>query len=178
MSQARTIPPAAVDATPVDATAVDATDETGEPTSFGEYKGFEVYPMPFFVTLTVDDPAAVAAWYEAALGFGTMFAGPVIHLRRRKYQDILLVAGDVGASSASLRLNFQAQGEVEELAARAKAADPVGQSHVDDVAKTPWNAIELRVTDPVGNQLVFTERDPDADPENVERWRKLFEETR
>ena len=154
-----------------------AVDETGEPTVHGTYRGFEIYPMPFFATLTVGDPAAVAAWYESALGFGTMFAGPVIHLRRRKYQDLLLVAGEAGNASESLRLNFQAQGEVDELAARAKAAEALGESRVEDVARTPWNAIELRVTDPAGHQLVFTERDPEADPENVERWRKMFEES-
>lgn len=158
------------------------TDETGEPIAYGEHKGFEVYPMPIFAILEVDDPGAVAAWYQEALGFGAMFSGPVIHLRRRKYQDVLLrQASDSGSSSESgtrLTLAFQAQGEVEELAKRAKAVERLGRSEVSDVVKTPWNAIELNVTDPAGNRLVFTEQDPNPDPESMKRWREMFEKDR
>ena len=72
-----------------------------EPPTLGEYNGFEIYPMPFFVTLVAEDPAALASWYERTLGFGTMFAGPVIHLRRRRYQDILVVASGPGRPPTS-----------------------------------------------------------------------------
>lgn len=137
--------------------------------------------MPFFATLTVDDPAAVAAWYERALGFGAMFAGPVVHIRRRKYQDLLLAAGPQAAPPGGLTLTFQADGEVGELAARARAAEPLGASQVEDVVRTPWNTRDLRVTDPAGNRLVFTERDAEADPadpETVRRWQEMFEADR
>ena len=43
---------------------------------WGEFNGFEVYPMPMFATLDVTDVAAVAAWYERTLGFGIMFSAP------------------------------------------------------------------------------------------------------
>jgi hypothetical protein len=34
---------------------------------------------------------------------------------------------------------------------------------------------DLRVTDPAGNRLVFTEQDPEADPEAMKRWQKMFD---
>ena len=71
-----------------------SVDERGEPVRLGEYNGFEVYPMPMFATLAAEDPSALAAWYEEALGFVSMFAGPVIHLRRAKYQDLLVVRAE------------------------------------------------------------------------------------
>src|SRR5919202_6523945 len=74
-----------------------ATDARGEPISLGEFGGFEVYPMPFFATLECEDVTSTVAWYRDALGFGVMFTGPeiagqpsLVHLRRRKYQDLLL----------------------------------------------------------------------------------------
>jgi catechol 2,3-dioxygenase-like lactoylglutathione lyase family enzyme len=71
-----------------------------EPTTLAEFGGHEIYPMPMFATLAVADVAAVAAWYERALGFATVFRAPdaggqpaLIHLRRRKYQDLLFDVG-------------------------------------------------------------------------------------
>jgi len=60
--------------------------------------GFAVYPMPMFARLAMSDLQASVAWYTEALGFGVVFVGPEIdgrplmaHLRRRRYQDLLLV---------------------------------------------------------------------------------------
>lgn len=157
-----------------------AVDERGEPVSLGEFNGFEVYPMPVFATLAVDDPAAVAAWYEAALGFSPMFSGPLVHLRRRKYQDLLLVAAipaPVGGSG-SLTLTFNADGEVDTLAERARAVPALGVSAIEGPVDTSWNTRDLRVTDPAGNRLVFTGRNPNPDPEVQAAWQRMFDARR
>jgi hypothetical protein len=148
-----------------------------EPASLGTYNGFEIYPMPMFATLTVEDPAALADWYQRALGFSTMFAGPVLHLRRRKYQDLLIMRGPSAeaAGSAGLRLSFNADGEIDELATRAHAVPALGLSQVEGPIDTPWNTRDLRVTDPAGNRLIFTGRRDNPDPEISQRWQEAFE---
>jgi hypothetical protein len=154
-----------------------ATDERGEPTSLGRYNGFEIYPMPLFITLVVDDPVAMAGWYERALGFGVMLSRPfLVHLRRRKYQDVLLVPAGAGAKATTggPSLHFNADGEVDALAERASAAGGVGCSSVEAPVHTPWNTRELRVVDPAGHRLVFTSRPSQPSPELHEPWRARF----
>jgi hypothetical protein len=148
-----------------------------EPPTLGEYNGFEVYPMPFFVTLAVDEPAALAEWYERVLGFSVMFAGPVIHLRRWKYQDILLVPASVpgGATSGGPGLHFGADGDVDALAERAAKAPRLGLSAVEGPVLTPWNTHELRVTDPAGHRLVFTSRPSAPNAEAHAQWKAHFD---
>lgn len=154
-----------------------AVDAQGEPVSLGEYNGFEVYPMPMFVNLEASDPAATRAWYEEALGFGVMFVGPevegkpvVVHLRRKKYQDILLVPARPGERTPPRSsIGFTADGEVEALAARARRARAVGLSSVEGPVLTPWFTRELRLTDPDGHRLVFSERASEA-PSTMEEW--------
>ncbi|HKW01383.1 MAG TPA: VOC family protein [Vicinamibacterales bacterium] len=160
---------------------------TNEPPTLGEFNGFEIYPMPMFATLAVGDVAAVARWYGEALGFGTMFAGPpigdqpsMVHLRRDKYQDVLLVpsrAAVAATAPATLTLSFSAH-EVDELAARARSVTPVGASAVTGPVDTPWNSRDLRITDPAGHQLVFTSRQANPDPEQVKRMQAMFEAAR
>jgi len=160
-------------------------DERGEPISFGEFGGFEVYPMPFFATLECEDINSTVAWYRDALGFGVMFTGPeiagqpsLVHLRRHKYQDVLLrpsAPAQPAAAMPRLTLTFNADGEVDELAARAREVAPVRQSKVEAPANTPWNTRDLRATDPEGNALIFTARRTDIDPEAEARMREMFE---
>ena len=161
-----------------------ATDAHGEPVSLGEFNGQEIYPMPMFAKLAVADLAATAAWYEQALGFATIFRAPgpggqpmLVHLRRRKYQDVLLVPGRSasGHASMALSLNFNADGEVDALAESARAAAPVGASAVNGPMDTPWNTRDLNVTDPAGNQLVFTARNPNPDPEQALRMPAMLD---
>ena len=155
---------------------VRALGERGEPTRLGEYNGFEVYPMPMFATLVVEDPAQLAGWYERALGFGVMFTGPLVHLRRRKYQDLLVVPGGAqGSAVGGPALTFNADGELDALAERAHAAPALGRSSIEGPIDTPWNTRDLRVTDPAGHRLVFTARRPEPDPEIARRWQEAFE---
>lgn len=142
-----------------------------EPPTFGEHNGFEVYPMPFFVTLVAEDPAALAGWYERTLGFGTMFAGPVIHLRRRRYQDVLVVPSGPGRTptTGGPALTFDtAESELDALAARTGVAPQA----------TPWNTRELRVADPAGHRLVFSARSENPDPEVHAKWQAMFDAQR
>ena len=157
------------------------------PPTVGELQGFEVYPMPMFATLSVNDIAAVARWYAEALGFGTMFAGPpiggqpsLVHLRRNKYQDVLLVpsrTAQTGVGPSTLTLSFSAD-EVDTLAARARAAQPLGASAIAGPVDTPWNTRDLKVTDPAGHQLIFTSRQANPDPEQVKRMQAMFDASR
>lgn len=136
--------------------------------------------MPMFVTLIVDDATRVVDWYVRALGFGVMFQGPVVHLRRRKYQDILIVQAtpERAATAGGPAISFDADGEVDTMAARARAAAPVGSAVIKGPIDTPWNTHELHVTDPAGHRLVFWSRRADPDPESVARWHRLFDADR
>src|SRR5262249_20718839 len=98
---------------------------------------------------------------------------------RKKYQDLLLVSSRSGSSSSStLSLNFSADDEVDMLAERARSVPAVGQSAVSEPVNTPWNTRDLNVINPSGNQLVFTGRQTNPDPEQVGKWKTIFEKAR
>ena len=164
-----------------------------EPPTLGEHKGFEVYPMPMFARLECEDLERARDWYVAALGFGDMFSMPgpdgkpvMVHLRRRKYQDIMLVprsedseaesAGDVVTARPKLLLQFDADGEVAALYERAKGAAAVGQAVIEEPRVTPWNTRDLHATDPDGHALVFSERNHDR--KLHEEWSRRMEQDR
>jgi uncharacterized glyoxalase superfamily protein PhnB len=161
-------------------------DDRAEPPIVSEFGGFEIYPMPMFPTLSVTDVAGVAAWYEATLGFKAVFAAPavggqpsLIHLRRRKYQDLLIVPSPAeAAAAANLTLTFNADGELDEISARAHAGPRQGHSAIAGPVDTPWNTRDLRVTDPVGTRLLFTARNPHPDPEQAARIKAMFDAAR
>jgi uncharacterized glyoxalase superfamily protein PhnB len=164
-----------------------AVDASGEPVALGTFNGFEVYPMPMFATLAVPDVATVVQWYQDALGFGVMFTMPgpggapsLVHLRRRKYQDVLMVPATATpvAAPPSLTLTFQADDEVAALAERARAVQAVGATAVVGPIDTPWNTTDLRVTDPAGHRLVFTSRRANPDPDQAARWAAMMEAAR
>lgn len=124
----------------------------------------EFYPMPLFLRLAVEDVAASAAWYEEALGFRSLFAMPgpensqvMNHLRLGRYQDLMLVAE--GAEEAGenkgvgVIIYLNVDDGVEALAERARSTG----SAVEGPEPTPWNTIEVRVTDPDGFTLAFSQ---------------------
>lgn len=161
-----------------DSTSPSPRIDRGEPPLVGEYNGFEVYPMPFFATLTASEPEALGGWYERALGFSLMLGGPLVHLRRRKYQDLLVVRGVHGETQAreeGLALRFDADGDVDELAARARREPREGRSSIVGPVDTPWNTRELTVTDPEGYRFIFTGRRAVADPELDAQAHAMFE---
>jgi catechol 2,3-dioxygenase-like lactoylglutathione lyase family enzyme len=124
----------------------------------------EFYPMPLFVKLTVRDVRASAAWYESALGFRPVYAlageggrQTMSHLRRDRYQDLMLVAAPPGEEEASggrgIVINLALDGDIDDLASRARSAG----GPVDGPARTAWNTVELTISDPDGYVLTFSQ---------------------
>jgi hypothetical protein len=141
----------------------------------------DIYGMPAFVKLAVADLAATVAWFTGALDFIELFTMPgprgpaLVHLRRWRYQDILVVPaeGEAPAIGPGLQLTFAAQfEELDALAARARA---YGGGVVTGPVDTPWNTRDLTVTSPDGLAVVFTARRPEPlrDQQfsaDMERW--------
>lgn len=151
-------------------------DPNIDPVVTGRHNGFDVYPMPMFLRIETRDLAATVRWYGEALEFGVMFQMPMMaHLRRKKFQDLLIFASPTGGAPApGLAISFEAEGEIDALWRRAQAAAPVGESQVARApVVTPWNARELQVIDPDGRKLVFHEQAKDA--EAAARMSALFE---
>lgn len=154
---------------------------TAEPQTFGEHNGFEVYPMPMFALMETADVRGLTEWYRTALGFGVMFEMPpgpggqpmLAHLRRRKYQDVLIRLGETRDAGAATALCFEAADEVDAIYAQAAAAAPVGRARVDAPVDQPWNVREVRIVDPEGRTLVFTQ--PRHDPEAMKRMQAIFD---
>ena len=117
--------------------------------------------MPFFVKLKVADVERSTEWYVRALGFRALFVmshpetgKPITsHLRRAKYQDILLVPGARGSGDEGCVMNMSLDGSPDEL---ARAALPSGVEPVEGPANTPWNTREVTFKDPDGYLLTFT----------------------
>lgn len=123
----------------------------------------EIYPMPMFPKLTVRDAEASARWYDA-LGFEHVFTMPdasgrpqLVHLRRRKYADVLLVQGsspDADGCDRGVSLTFALEtDEVESLAERARS---LGSKVLAQPQVQPWNARDVSIADPDGHHLVFS----------------------
>jgi catechol 2,3-dioxygenase-like lactoylglutathione lyase family enzyme len=127
----------------------------------------EYYPMPAFAQLQVADLDQATRWYTDVLGFRSIFTMPgpggaplLAHLRRSRYQDLLLVRArkprapgvPVGVGVA---LYFQFEESFEALDALAERARQAGGT-VEGPANTPWNTREAQFLDPDGYRLVFT----------------------
>ena len=130
-----------------------------------------IYGMPAFVTFPVADLERSVRWYTQGLGFIVLaeLPGPdgsvvLVHLRRHRYQDILLVparVGEHGEPGGRLRSRgaYTISAGAEDLAARAEQAAgacAVEGGTVDGPARTPWNTVDLVCTDPDGYQVVLT----------------------
>lgn len=116
-----------------------------------------IYVMPMFANFAVSDFAASEALYASA-GFVNLatIPGPggvpsLVHLRREKYQDILMTQRPAFRGSASVSF---AAGDVDlgEVAARLRstAAEVVGP------LDTPWFTTDLTFTDQDGNTVTLT----------------------
>jgi catechol 2,3-dioxygenase-like lactoylglutathione lyase family enzyme len=118
----------------------------------------EFYPMPAFAMLMVKDMAASRQWYQTVVGFRAVYEAPfIIHLRRERYQDILLLPVGPGTEitpSASIILNFNT-GETT-IAAMTETVRASGARYEGPIER-PWNVRELTVYDPDGYMLRFTE---------------------
>ncbi|MEE2039841.1 VOC family protein [Nocardiopsis sp. CT-R113] len=132
-----------------------------------------IYPMPMFVTFQVSDIAAAEAFYNS-VGFISLavLGAPdrppsVIHLRRMKYQDILLTPGKPERGSATA--SFSAGGQDLTALAEALRADLPRGAAVDGPSDTPWFTSDLTVDDPDGNRVILTAyREEEAD--DAKQW--------
>lgn len=129
----------------------------------------DVYPMPLFPRLAVSDVSESTGWYEA-LGFDVVYSMPAMaHVRYRKYADVMLAADATlpfGASDdtgspppdrrgAGVSLFVTVESEpVDDVAGRARSS---GIDVGDGPVETPWNTRELRLADPDGYEVVFSE---------------------
>jgi uncharacterized glyoxalase superfamily protein PhnB len=132
----------------------------------------DVYGMPMFASLRARSLTATLSWYVDGLGFVVLFEIPgprgrpaLVHLRRWKFQDLLVRPADrptvVGDGCVvSLAAVY---GEVDALAERARAH---GGGRVDGPMDTAWNTRDVTMTDPDGVAVVFTAARPrsSADP--------------
>lgn len=116
-----------------------------------------------FIILEVTDLSLSAEWYEQALGFRIVYSGPpgassLIHLRRERYQDILLIHAQGNGPSRNglgVIIQFQAGGVgVEEIARQAHSA---GTVDVEGPVERPWNVRDVTLYDPDGYRLRFSE---------------------
>jgi predicted lactoylglutathione lyase len=148
-----------------------------EPPTLGEHGGFPVYAMPAFVSLAVSDLPATVRFFIEALDFDVMFSGPelngvpmLVHLRRARYQDILVRQAspgtDVVAGTSPVSTFAAADAAaIDELQARVERA---GGAVVGPAADTPWNTHELTVADPDGHRFTFTARAESYEPRDFD----------
>lgn len=140
----------------------------------------DIYGMPAFVSLEVSDVRAAAAWFTGALDFIELFAMPpgdqptLLHLRRWRYQDLLLRQSTEDAQvGRGLQLAFAAT--YEELDGLADRARSFRATAVEGPFDTHWNTRDLALTSPQGLRIVLTARRPEPlrDAEftaDMERW--------
>ncbi|AYF74491.1 VOC family protein [Nocardia yunnanensis] len=137
-----------------------------------------IYVMPMFASFQVRDIAAATDWYEA-IGFLALatIPGPdgttaVVHLRRSKYQDLLLVPGEPAPGTTTV--SFAAAGtDLTALAATLRAG-AFADAGVDGPADTPWYTVDLTLTDADGNRIVFTAA-REAELDEAKQWAETFD---
>ncbi|HCH46690.1 MAG TPA: glyoxalase [Glutamicibacter sp.] len=116
-----------------------------------------IYPMPMFINLVVSDLTAGEAFYASA-GFVTLatIPGPggvpsLVHLRREKYQDILMTQGT--AARGTVSASFAAgQIDLDEVADSIRGAG----GNVTGPIDTPWFTTDVTFSDPDGNTVTLT----------------------
>ena len=117
-----------------------------------------IYGMPMFATFTASDLAVSESFYNA-IGFITLATIPgmdgnvqLVHLRRMRYQDILMTAGTPGGTATPI--TFAAGGE--ELGALAERAGELQGAVVVGPVNTPWFTTDVTIDDPDGHRIIFT----------------------
>lgn len=128
----------------------------------------EIYPMPSFPMLVVNDLGVSSEFYQNALGFKHIFtmSGPggqpvLVHLRWVKYADLLITGSRDGKEltapkGVGISLNFgmfdRFDGDIDAFAIHARK----NGANVTGPIDRPWNVREVTVLDPDGYKLVFT----------------------
>lgn len=143
------------------------TSETETPTHEVDR---DIYGMPAFVTLPTSDMTASRSWY-ASLGFVELAVMPpgadaptLVHLRRYRYQDILLAPTEGPVRAGDARTAFTHTGPLDELDDIAAAARDHGGGHVEGPHQTAWYSVDLVAHDPDGHVVVLTARSTQPPP--------------
>ena len=136
-----------------------------DPPTLGVHEGHVIYAMPAFLRICATDPAATVAFFTQVLDFDVMFRGPeiggvpvLVHLRRAKYQDLLVVPLRGAAQPGNTVAMSLAVADADALDALAERVRSHAPGAVDGPSDTPWNAREATVRDPDGNRFVLTTR--------------------
>jgi catechol 2,3-dioxygenase-like lactoylglutathione lyase family enzyme len=119
----------------------------------------DFYPMPMFVNLEVSNLDLSAEWYQQALGFRVVYRVPgLVHLRRDRYQDVLLFPSESGGMDSpgkGVVIQLQAgEVSVDEIADKTRQ---VGFTDVIGPLERPWNVREVTIRDPDGYRMRFSE---------------------
>ncbi|HTF07562.1 MAG TPA: VOC family protein [Asanoa sp.] len=122
----------------------------------------DIYPMPAFVTIESSNLDRTVDFFVNGLDFVSLFSLPgpdgrpaLVHLRRWRYQDILVVPG---APQPGTGWSISMAALAEDLPALAAKAS--SRTTVDGPRDTPWNTRDVTVTDPDGYRIIFTARRP------------------
>lgn len=144
-----------------------------------------IYVMPARATLMVSDLDASRRWYVEGLGFAVLAEVPgptggvaLLHLRRWRYQDLLLVPGRGPDASPArgIRLTYSAHSaDLDALVEQARAVGGNIGGVVEGPSATPWNTCEVVARDRDSYEIVFTSTLPvDAqDPEFAGRMERV-----
>src|SRR5689334_1780782 len=125
----------------------------------------DIYGMPAFVTFTVTDLERTVDWYVNGLDFIDLFRLPgLAHLRRWRYQDILVRVGEAPAAGD---WTYSVMADVQDLEGLAERARAHGGGQVEGPFDTPWNTRDVRVTDPDGYTVVYTARRPEGEQDEA-----------
>jgi catechol 2,3-dioxygenase-like lactoylglutathione lyase family enzyme len=131
----------------------------------------DIYGMPAFTTLTVADLDRTVDWYTNGLDFVVLFTVPgsdgtpvLVHLRRWRYQDILVRPGLTRQDRASTgdEWTVSVMADADQLDELTKRARDHGGGAVEGPYDTPWNTRDVRTTDPDGYAVVYTARRPEG----------------
>jgi catechol 2,3-dioxygenase-like lactoylglutathione lyase family enzyme len=134
-----------------------------DPPTLGEHAGHVVYAMPAFLRLSASAPLRTIDFFTRALDFDVMFRGPdvagvpvLVHLRRAKYQDVLVVPLRGVADPGTTVATSFAIADVDALDALAARIRAIAPDAIDGPTDTPWNTCEATVRDPDGNRFILT----------------------
>lgn len=136
-----------------------------DPQTLGEHGGHVVYAMPLFLRIAAGDPLRTVDFFTRILDFDVMFRGPdvhgipvLVHLRRAKYQDVLVMSGRRPVQPGTALAASFSVADADALDALADRIRRHAPDILDGPTDTPWNAREFTVRDPDGNTFVFTAR--------------------
>ncbi len=120
----------------------------------------EFYQMPLFVKLKVTDIEASKNWYKEVLNFNSIFDfndpnGDIsmIHLRGKKYQDLMLLKATQVNSSDSVNINLFS----EDINTIYQSAIEHNTKIIHEPTIQPWNAKEVIIQDIDGHIFTITE---------------------